>query len=61
MKVKVTITEDLFTVDYTGSSPKNKGPFNCSLLGTTCGARIVYRAITDPHGPVNDGYYRPLK
>lgn len=61
VKAKVTISDDLFQVDYTGSAPQNRGPFNCSLVATKCGAGIAFRAVTDPHGPSNDGFYRPLR
>jgi N-methylhydantoinase B len=61
VKVKVTITENEFEIDYTGTDPQTKGPVNCTLPATTCSARKVFLGVTDPHLAMNDGYFRPLK
>jgi N-methylhydantoinase B len=61
VKVKVTITEREFVVDYTGSDAQTRGPINCTLPATTCSARKVFLGVTDPHSAMNDGYFRPLK
>ena len=61
VRVKVTITDDEFVCDFTGSHPQVPGPVNCSVTGLHSGARTLFMAITDPSIPVNDGCFRPLK
>jgi N-methylhydantoinase B len=59
--VKVTITDDDFVCDFTGSHPQVPGPVNCSVTGLHSGARTLFMAVTDPNIPVNDGCFRPLR
>ncbi len=61
IKVKVTITDEEFILDFTGSGKAVFAPINCSFYGTESGARIVYSAIVSPHTAPNDGFYEPLK
>ena len=61
MKVTVTIDDDRFLVDFTGSSPAVPGPVNLPYgrtLGTT---RVVFKALTTPGSPTNAGNFRPLE
>jgi len=59
--VKVTITDNEFVCDFTGSHPQVPGPVNCSATGLHSGARTLFMAVTDPSIPVNDGCFRPLR
>jgi N-methylhydantoinase B len=61
VRVKVTITDDEFVCDFTGSHPQVPGPVNCSVTGLHSGARTLFMAVTDPRIPVNDGCFRPLR
>jgi N-methylhydantoinase B len=61
VRVKVTITDDDFVCDFTGSHPQVPGPVNCSVTGLHSGARTLFMAVTDPNIPVNDGCFRPLR
>lgn len=61
VRVKVTITDREFVVDYSGSDQQTRGPVNCTLPATTCSARKVFLGVTDPHSAMNDGYFRPLR
>lgn len=60
VKVKVTITDDTFECDFTGTGPAAFAPVNCSFFGAQSGARIIYQALVSPHTPANDGFYSPL-
>jgi N-methylhydantoinase B len=60
VRVKVTITADGVTCDFTGSSPQVPGPINCTWSGLVSGVRTVFKAITDPVEPASDGWFRPL-
>lgn len=60
-KVKVTVTESEFIADFTGTDPQTKGPVNCSWTGLDSAVRMVFKALTDPHIPANEGCFRPMK
>jgi N-methylhydantoinase B len=58
--VKITITDEKFAADFTGSSPQVKGPINCTRTRLYSGCRSIFKSITDPSSPVNDGWFRAL-
>jgi N-methylhydantoinase B len=61
LKVTVTISDDEFIVDWTGSQPATKGPMNLPI-GLTMGVSgLAFKGITTPDVPANEGHYRPLK
>lgn len=63
IKAKVTINEDEFIIDLTGSGEQVPAPINCTKYGAYSAARVVYRAIVCPHAGNlgNEGFYKPLK
>jgi N-methylhydantoinase B len=58
--VTVTIGKDGFAADFTGSSPAVRGPINCTRTRLHSATRSIFKAVTDPEFPVNDGWFRPL-
>jgi N-methylhydantoinase B len=60
VKVRVEITDDGVTCDFTGSHAQVPGPINCTWSGLVSGVRTVFKAITDPAEPATDGWFRPL-
>jgi N-methylhydantoinase B len=60
VRVKVTITDDEFVCDFTGTHPQVPGPINCTLTGLHSGIRTIFKAISGPHIPVSEGCFRPL-
>jgi N-methylhydantoinase B len=61
VRVKVTVTDDEFVCDFTGSHGQVPGPVNTSVTGLFSGARTLFMAVTDPSVSVNDGCFRPLR
>jgi N-methylhydantoinase B len=61
VKVKITISDDEFLIDYSGSAPQALGPINTSYTGLTIGTRCLWLAICEPHYTVNEGIFAPLK
>jgi len=61
VKVKVTITDELFTLDFTGSSDQAPGPINCTMGVLISAAREVFMGIVQPDAPATDGCFRRLK
>lgn len=59
--VNVHITPDSFIADYTGSSQQVRGPVNCTRTRLYSACRTMFKAITDPQAPVNEGWFRPLQ
>ncbi len=61
IKATVTISEDEFLIDFSGSSAAVKGPVNIPI-GLTMGVgALIFKAITTPDTPANDGNFRPLR
>ena len=61
VRVKVTITDDRFIADFTGSHPQVPGPINNTFTGLVSGVRGAFLAITSPSTPNNEGCFRALE
>ena len=61
LKCTVTVTDDEFIVDWTGSHPRTYGPMNLPIGLTTGVSGLAFKGITTPDYPANSGHYRPLK
>jgi N-methylhydantoinase B len=60
IEVAVTVNDNGMTIDFAGSSPQVRGPFNAVPSGSLAAACYVVRAITDPTIPTNGGCFRPI-
>jgi len=60
VKATVTIKEDEFIIDMTGTGDQVNQPINCSIYGTHAAARVVFGALVDPDAQINEGFYAPL-
>jgi len=61
LKATVTIDGDGMTVDFTGCADQVKGPYNVPFGMTQSMSRIVFKCITTPHLPANEGNFRLMK
>jgi len=59
--VEITITDEEFIVDLRDNPDQDTGPTNTSRDGTIVCAQMVFKSLTDPETPANDGSFRPLK
>ena len=59
--VKVTITDEAFTVDLRDNPDQDMGPTNASRDGIIVCAQMVFKSLTGGETPANDGCFRPLK
>ncbi|MCB1517268.1 MAG: hydantoinase B/oxoprolinase family protein [Hyphomicrobiaceae bacterium] len=59
--VKVTIADDGVTVDLRDNPEQGPNPMNASRDAAVVAAQMMYKALTDPLGPTNDGAFRPLE
>jgi N-methylhydantoinase B len=61
VQVRVTITPEQLTADFTGSAPQTKGPINCARGALMSACKTIFKAITAPDAPSNEGLFRPLE
>ncbi len=61
VKLKLTVTDDSFVADFTGSSKAVAGSINSPLPATVSAVRVVYVAAVDPHSDANEGTFYPIK
>lgn len=61
VKLKLTVSDDEFTADFTGSSKAVMGSINSPFPGTVSAVRLVYVAAIDPHSEPNEGTFDPIK
>lgn len=59
--VKVTITDSEFIVDLRDNPAQDLGCTNTSRDGTIVCAQMLFKSVTDPDTPANEGSFRPLK
>jgi N-methylhydantoinase B len=61
VRVKITITDEEFICDFTGTTDQVPGPINCGRTGLHSAVRAAWKAVTDPGIPANEGVFRPLE
>jgi N-methylhydantoinase B len=61
MKVEVTITDEEFFVDYSGSDEQVEGTVNCPLGISISVANSTFKSITTPDEPTNEGQFAPVR
>jgi len=61
VRVKITITDEKMTVDFTGTSAQALGPINASYAGLRTSARSLFKAVTNSDIPANGGCFRALE
>ena len=61
IEVAVEIAADRVLVDFEGTSPQVRGPFNCVPSGAYAGAYFAVLAMTDSAIPINGGCFRPIE
>ena len=59
--VTVTLDDGDVTVDFTGSSPQVRGPFNCALSSAYASVYCAVRYMVNPLILQNEGCYRPIR
>lgn len=57
IKVKVTLSPERIVADFTGTDPQVDGPINSAYGMTYSSSCIILKALLDPHGPGNSGWF----
>ncbi|QKV18260.1 hydantoinase B/oxoprolinase family protein [Oricola thermophila] len=59
--VKITISDHEFVVDLTDNPDQDNGPTNTSRDGAMVCAQMIFKSLTDPYSPCNEGSFRPIR
>ena len=59
--VQITIEDASMIVDFTGCAPQRPGPINCAHGALMSACKTVFKAITGPQAPTNEGWFRPYQ
>jgi N-methylhydantoinase B len=61
VRVTVTVTDETMIADFTGCAPQTRGPINCARGALMSACKTVFKAITAPQAPSNEGLFRPFE
>ncbi|WP_159587251.1 hydantoinase B/oxoprolinase family protein [Chelativorans xinjiangense] len=59
--VKITISDTEFVVDLRDNPDQDSGPTNTSRDGVMVCAQMIFKSLTDPYSPCNEGSFRPIR
>ena len=59
-KVRIEVSGDEISFDFTGSSPQVRGNINVSLAGLQASVIYALKVLVDPDGPTNHGMLEPV-
>ena len=60
-RARVAITDDVFEVDLRDNPDQAAGPVNTSRDGVMVAVQMIFKSLTDPSGPANEGSFRPIR
>ena len=58
--VEIRIDDDEITFDFTGTAKQRSGPINCALGALHSAVKTVFKALVDPQGSSNEGWFKPI-
>jgi N-methylhydantoinase B len=61
IRVKLTVSARRFVADFTGCAAQTAGPINCARGALLSACKTVFKAITAPQQPSNEGLFRPFE
>ena len=63
IKVNISVNRDKreATIDFTGTSPQNKGNYNAPTAVCNAAVLYVFRTLVDDNIPLNEGCLKPLR
>ncbi len=59
IRLKITVEDESMTLDFSGCAAQRPGPINCAYGALLSACKTVFKAITDPQAPSNEGWFRP--
>jgi N-methylhydantoinase B len=61
LRVKVEISGDQMTVDFSKMSDQVQGAINSGFSGAIAAARVAFKSLISPITPIDEGCFRPLR
>lgn len=61
VRVRVTVGGGELIADFSGTSPQTGGPINCARGALMSACKTIFKAITAPQAPSNEGLFRPFR
>jgi N-methylhydantoinase B len=61
IRLRVRVSAETLTLDFTGSADQHEGNLNCPLAVTRSACYFAIRVLTDPDIPANAGAYRSVE
>jgi N-methylhydantoinase B len=61
VELTMTVGDGRMVVDFTGTSPQVRGPFNCGGAIAISACRLLLKCLTTPGDPGDEGCFRPLE
>lgn len=61
LPLRLTVSGDELTADFTGASPQAPAPVNSTAAVTVASVFITLKSVFDPAVPINHGSFRPIK
>jgi N-methylhydantoinase B len=58
--VRVEVSGEDILIDLSGTADMAKGPVNCGAPQAVAAARVAYKLLVNPDGPLTGGAFRPL-
>ncbi len=59
--VKITISDTEFLVDLMDNPDQSPNPVNTSRDGVVVASQMIFKSLTDPYSPANEGSFRPIR
>ncbi len=59
--VKISISKGEFSVDLRDNPDQLQSPVNTSRDGVMVAAQMIFKSLTDPESPCNEGSFRPIR
>lgn len=59
--VRITISDTEFVVDLRDNPEQSDGPTNAGHDDTMVSTQVIFKALTSPEAPANEGSFRPLR
>jgi N-methylhydantoinase B len=59
--VKITVSDTEFVVDLRDNPDQSVSPVNTSPDGVMVCAQMLFKSLTDPESPANEGSFRPIR
>lgn len=59
IRLKIAVEDEHMRLDFTGCAAQRPGPINCAYGALLSACKTVFKAITDPQAPSNEGWFRP--